>query len=150
MQFNRRQTVIREDSFIGLARTEDIPLISRFKLSEISNIDQTPIAFEFLSGKTYEFKGAKTVWVKEARSSWDKRQAILQVCVFADGINRCRPLLIFHRAEGKGDSRRIAESRKYSRRVDVLFNPTAWATENNAVVDSTFVSPCLTIWNLWY
>jgi hypothetical protein len=37
--------------------------------------------------------------------------------------------LIFHGAEGKGDSRRIAKSRKYAHGVDVLFNPTAWATE---------------------
>lgn len=92
-------------------------------------MDQTPIAFEFLLGKTYEFKGSKTVQVKEARSGWDRRQATLQICVFVDGVDRCRPLLIFHRAEGKGDSRRIAKSRKYAHGVDVLFNPTAWATE---------------------
>ena len=53
------------------------PLVGRFKLLEIANIDQTPIAFEFLSGCTYNFKGAKTVWIKEQRSSWDQRQATL-------------------------------------------------------------------------
>ena len=45
-----------------------MPYIRHFKLSEIANIDQTPIAFKFLSGKTYDFKGSKTVWLKEARS----------------------------------------------------------------------------------
>jgi hypothetical protein len=31
-------------------------------------MDQTPIAFEFIFGKTYDFKGSKTIWLKEARS----------------------------------------------------------------------------------
>ena len=127
LQFNRRQTIILEDSFCGLPKGEDVPLVGRFKLSEIANMDQTPIAFEFLSGKTYDFKGAKTVWIKEARSGWDRRQATLQLCVFADGKLRSRPLLIFHGAE-LGDSRRRTEEKEYHKEVDVLFNPTAWAT----------------------
>jgi hypothetical protein len=86
-----------------LPKGEDVPLVGRFKLSEIANMDQTPITFEFLLGKTCDFKGAKTVWIKEARSGWDRRQATLQLCVFADGKLRSRPLLIFHRAE-LGDS----------------------------------------------
>jgi hypothetical protein len=32
-----------------------------FKLSEISNMDQTPISFEFLDSRTYESSGAHTV-----------------------------------------------------------------------------------------
>jgi hypothetical protein len=87
-------------------------------------MDQTPIAFEFLSGKTYDFKGLKTVRLKEARSGWDRRQATLQLCVFADGIQRSRLLLIFHGAEG-GDSRRQKEEKEHHRDVDTLFNPTA-------------------------
>jgi hypothetical protein len=79
--------------------------VRRFKLLEIANIDQTLIAFKFLFRKTYDFKGSKTVWLKEARSGWDWRQATLQLCVFADGIQRSRPLLIFYRAE-YGDLRR--------------------------------------------
>ena len=63
-----------------------VPYVGRFKLSEIANMDQTPIAFEFLSGKTYDFKGLKTVWLKEAKSGWDQRQATLQLCVFANRI----------------------------------------------------------------
>jgi hypothetical protein len=61
LQFNRHQTVISDDSFYRFPKGEDVPLVSRFKLSEIANIDQMPIAFVFLSGKTYNFKGAKTV-----------------------------------------------------------------------------------------
>jgi hypothetical protein len=66
LQFNRRQTVIQEFSDCGLPY--QVPYVGRFKLSEIANIDQIPIAFEFLTAKTYDFKGSKTVWLKEARS----------------------------------------------------------------------------------
>jgi hypothetical protein len=125
LQFNRRQTVIEEFSDQGLPCK--VPCVGRFKLSEIANMDQTPIAFEFLTAKTYDFKGSKTVWLKEARSGWDRRQATLQICVFADGIQRSRPLLIFHGAE-VGDSRRRVEEREYHQDVVTLYNPTAWAT----------------------
>jgi hypothetical protein len=54
-----------------------VKTIRRFKLSEITNIDQTPLAFEFNDGKTYCGKGKNTVWVKEMRSGWNKRQATL-------------------------------------------------------------------------
>jgi hypothetical protein len=93
-------------------------------------MDQTPIGFEFLSGRTYDFKGVKTVWVKEQRSGWDRRQATLQVCVFADGIKRCGALLIYH-GDPVGDSRRRAEEKLYDKRVCVVFNKTAWADGNN-------------------
>jgi transposase-like protein len=36
-----------------------------FELSEIANMDQTPISFEFLDNKTYNTIGAKTVFVKQ-------------------------------------------------------------------------------------
>ena len=61
LQFNRRNTIKNIDSNCGLPRSIDTPLVGRFKLSEIANMDQTPIGFEFLSGRTYDFKGAKTV-----------------------------------------------------------------------------------------
>jgi hypothetical protein len=69
-------TVIRPDSIVGKPE-EGKPMVGRFKLSEIANIDQTPIAFEFLSGRTYDFKGALEVWIKEQRSGWDRRQATI-------------------------------------------------------------------------
>jgi hypothetical protein len=67
-----------------------------FKLSEIANMDQTPIAFEFLNGRTYDTRGVRTVFIKQTGSGWDRRQATLQILVHADGIQRCKPLLIFH------------------------------------------------------
>jgi hypothetical protein len=72
LQFNRRNTVINANSDCGIVRQPPVPVVGRFKLSEIANMDQTPIAFEFLSGRTYDYKGAKTVWIKEARSGWDR------------------------------------------------------------------------------
>jgi hypothetical protein len=63
--------VIKTNSDCGIPRDKSIPLVGRFKLSEIANIDQTPIAFKFLLGRTYDFKGAKTIWIKEQRLGWD-------------------------------------------------------------------------------
>jgi hypothetical protein len=74
-----------------------------FELSEIANMDQTPISFEFLDNKTYDTKGVKTVFVKQTGSGWDQRQATLQILVRADGIQRCKSLLIFH---GKNEDHR--------------------------------------------
>jgi transposase-like protein len=103
-----------------------------FELSEITNMDQTPISFEFLSNKTYDTKGVKTVFVKQTGSGWDRRQATLQILVHADGIRRCKPLLIFH---GKNQDHRqkpkssslSKEYKLYDPRVEVMFNPKAWS-----------------------
>jgi hypothetical protein len=38
-----------------------VPIVGRFKLSEIANIDQTPLAFDFLNARIYNQKGAKTI-----------------------------------------------------------------------------------------
>jgi hypothetical protein len=110
-----------------------VPIVGRYKLLEIGNIDQTPIAFEFLAGCTYNYKGAKTVWVKEQRSGWDRRQATLQVCVFADGKRRCKPLLIFY-SKPVGDSHRRAEEKLYNEGICTAFNETAWADATNLKV----------------
>jgi hypothetical protein len=95
-----------------------------FELSEIANMDQTPIAFEFLDKRTYDTTGVKTVFLKQTGSGWDRRQATLQILVHADGIQRCKPLLIFH---GKNEDHRQKpksgplrrEYRLYDSRVEV-------------------------------
>jgi len=62
MQFNRQQTVIVKDfSDISLPRGDYVLVVSCFKLLEIANIDQTLLAFDFLSSKTYNKKGALTI-----------------------------------------------------------------------------------------
>jgi len=73
--------------------------VGRYELSIICNLDETLLPFEYLAGKTYDLVGEKTVWVKESRSGWDKRQASLVLCVFADGVPRVPPMIIF---QGKG------------------------------------------------
>ena len=85
-------------------------------------MDQTPIAFHFLS-KIFK---ATRLWVKEQRSGWDRQQATLQVCVYAGGVRRIKLLLIFHR-DPFGDSRGRIEEKLYNSRVCVTFNKTTWA-----------------------
>jgi hypothetical protein len=46
------------------------------------------------------------------------------VCVFADGIKRCQPLLIYH-GDPIRDSRCRIEEKLYNKRVCVAFNKTA-------------------------
>jgi hypothetical protein len=91
-----------------------------FELSEIANMDQTPIAFEFLDSRTYDTTGVRTVFVKQTGSEWDRRQATLQILVHADGIQRCKPLLIFH---GKNEDHRQKPKSGPLRREYRLYNP---------------------------
>ena len=69
--------VVREDSVISIPRDLNIPVIGRIKLSEIANMDQLPLLFEFLKGRTYVKRGEKTVRLKEGKSGHDKRQCTL-------------------------------------------------------------------------
>lgn len=73
--------------------------VGRFNLEQIANVDQTPLPFTFASGGTYADTGDKTVWVRGGASSLDKRQCTAQITLFADGVPRVKPLLIF---KGKG------------------------------------------------
>jgi hypothetical protein len=61
------------------------------------NFDETLIPFEYIDKKTYNIQGAKTITAKTDHSGWDKRQATLILYIFADGIPRIQPKLIFHR-----------------------------------------------------
>ena len=62
-----------------------------FPLRRITNMDQAPLPFEYLCGKTYVCKGDMIVWAKSIRRGWDKRQATLVLTVFADGIPYVKP-----------------------------------------------------------
>lgn len=65
-------------------------------------------------------RDAKTVTAKTDRSSWDKRQATLILYIFADGIPRIRPKLIFHRkATDEGGKIEERESHLYHKGVIV-------------------------------
>jgi len=105
-----------------------------FRLSNILNLDETPIPFEYLDGKTYEIKGSRTVSGKTDGNGWDKRQATLILYIFADGIPRIKPKVIFH---GKtGDSIIQREGHKWNKGVSVLFNETAY---NNELLFKAFI-----------
>ena len=100
--------------------------VGRFKLSQIANMDQTPLPFSFTNGDTYADTGDKTVWIRRGASGMDKRQCSVQVTLFADGKARVKPLVIF-----KGQGRRIPfrEKVRYDSRVRVTFQPKAWCDE---------------------
>ena len=90
-------------------------------------MDQTPLEFCFnTKDVTYSSKGGKTVWCRTTGSGQDKRQCTAQLTIFADGIARVKPLLIF-----KGTGMRIAdkESKRYDNRVVVKFQENARCDE---------------------
>ena len=90
-------------------------------------MDQTPLPFVLNYGKTYDIKGAKEVWAQSGWPGRDKRQATVQLTVFADGVDRVRPTIIF-----KGEGLRITtkEKESYDKRVRVMFQEKAWCDEN--------------------
>jgi hypothetical protein len=69
-------TVKLPNSDCGKLRDPTVPTVGRFKLSQIANMDQTPLPFKNFDGRTYSKKGEKTVWLKEHRSGWNKRQCV--------------------------------------------------------------------------
>lgn len=125
LQFNRRnsQPLASPNNWMEIVLCR---AIGRYDLSNICNLDETPLPFEYLCGRTYNTIGAKTIWVKETKSGWNKRKASLVLCVFADGVNRIPPLILFH-GEGKVYEK---ESPKYHPDVIVEFNTTAYMNDN--------------------
>ncbi|KFA79687.1 hypothetical protein S40288_10060 [Stachybotrys chartarum IBT 40288] len=103
------------------------PTRRRFRKYVIINVDETPIPWEYLDGCTWDHKGAKSVSGKADRSGWNKRQATLVLYIFADGIARLKPKLIF---KGSPTGRIFAvEGHLYSPDVTVEFNETAYNNE---------------------
>ena len=93
LRFNRRNSQPRAACFWEVSLQHPV---GRYELSNICNLDETPIPYEFLDGKTYNPIGEKTIWAKESKSGWGKRQASLVLCIFGDGIPRIPPMIIFH------------------------------------------------------
>lgn len=63
------------------------------------NVDQVPLPFVNEQDKTYETLGATQVWVSQPSAGLDKRQATLQLCIRATGVQNVKPALVFR---GKG------------------------------------------------
>jgi DDE superfamily endonuclease len=94
------------------------------------NFDETLIPFEYLDHRSYDFKGKKTVLAKTDRSGWSKRQATLILYIFADGIPRINPNIIFHGTTTKsGGKLEVLEGDKYAKGVSVHFNKSAYNNE---------------------
>lgn len=125
LQFNCRNSQPITSSPSNWLETVLCRAVGRYDLSNICNLDETPLPFEYLSGHTYNTIGAKTIWVKDTKSVWDRRQASLVLCVFADGINRIPPMVLFH---GLGTVYE-KESPKYHPGVLVEFNATAYMND---------------------
>jgi hypothetical protein len=80
LRFNRRNSQLRpriDDYLLEIPPNLPYPPVGRFLQSNIFNIDEIPLCFEYLDGRTYAPKGCKTVRIRETRSGWDKRQATL-------------------------------------------------------------------------
>ena len=138
--FNRRNSQLRDG-------TEDIVRgildVGRFLLSNIINMDQTPLPWEYLEGRSYEFKGKRTVWAKSKKSGWGKRQATIQLTIFADGIARVKPLLIFCGAVDGKSATRKREAKRYHSGVVVQFNQKAYA---NTGMESSIINIIPPVW----
>jgi len=126
--------VIREGtSIISIPRGPDVPVIGRIKLSEICNMDQSPLPFEFLKGRTYAKKGEKTIRLKGGKSRHNKHIYTLQIAVFADGIPCCKPLLMFKGKPKSKDRRHYIEAKRYHFSVVIIFNEKAYANTSNLI-----------------
>lgn len=99
----------------------------KYRLSNILNMDETPLPFDFFDGYTYHLKGERTVAGSVENSSWVKRQATLVLYIFSDGVCRLKPKLIFHGVPG--GVIQTAESSLYDPRVTVVFNESAYNNE---------------------
>ena len=66
-----------------------------FKASDLANMDQTPLPFVLDGGKSYDKKDMKEAWTQNGQSGLDKRQATVQLTVFADEVDRVSPTAIF-------------------------------------------------------
>ena len=97
-------------------------------------MDETPLLFEFIDGYTYDLQRKKTITGKTDRSGWGKRQASLILYIFADGVSRIKPLIIFH---GKPEGTiRKREGHLYDPRVDVKYMTLRIIMETSLLIRS--------------
>ncbi|KAK3255531.1 hypothetical protein CYMTET_35291 [Cymbomonas tetramitiformis] len=105
----------------------------RFGPNQRVNVDQTPLGFISGLQDTYEHKGTNEVWISTPNgSSLEKRQCTLQVCFVADaeGYSQPRLAIIFR---GLGVRISAVEKAAWDPRVDVYFQPKAWADRDFCV-----------------
>ena len=98
-----------------------------YQTKDITNMDQTPPPFVLDDGKTYADKESSELWCVSGSSALDQRQCSVQLTIFADGVPRIRPRVIF-REKGLRITRKEQEA--WDRRVQVAFQPKAWCDES--------------------
>ncbi|KAL7975382.1 DDE superfamily endonuclease domain-containing protein [Trichoderma sp. SZMC 28014] len=94
----------------------------RFEKSHILNLDEAPLSHRDLVGYTYKSTEAYTNNSSLETSNLGNHYASLVLCIFADGIHRIKPVVIFHGPTDGDDYEE--EGRLYSTDVIVKFNET--------------------------
>ena len=110
--------------------------LGAYTLDTIYNMDQTPIPFDYNNGKTYATTGSKSIQVKGTASGLEKRQATVQLCIRADGVNDIKPTIIFR---GTGKRIKSSEANKYDKGVVVMWQTNAWADERVSLVSLNYL-----------
>jgi len=86
LQFNRRNRIL---THLVPVPVQPSPLSLHYMCNHnqggipehrICNVDETPLPWEYLIGRTYDLKGAQTVWSKSAESGSEKRQCTIFWC----------------------------------------------------------------------
>ncbi|CAM9872033.1 unnamed protein product [Ectocarpus sp. 6 AP-2014] len=95
----------------------------RFVKELRDNTDQVPLGFVTGQEDTWDKRGAKRVHVGQPFPGLEKRQCTVQPTIGAGG-KKTRCAIIFR---GKGTGITKVEKAAYDKRVDVFFQPKAWA-----------------------
>ena len=91
------------------------------------NVDQVPLSIMFNMSYTWDKKGSKFVPISQAKGAHkESRDCTLQVCICLDPVNglHVKIAIIFR---GTGQRISYAERMSWDPRVDVYFQPKAWA-----------------------
>ncbi|RPA92399.1 hypothetical protein L873DRAFT_1710114, partial [Choiromyces venosus 120613-1] len=76
MQFNWHNSQPQPANENGVG--DEFATIGRYQLSNICNMDEIPVPYEFIEGRTYNTKGEKTIWMQSSQScGWNKRQGTI-------------------------------------------------------------------------
>ena len=89
-------------------------------------MDQTHLPFVLDDGKTYDKKGVKEFLAQTGQSGLEKRQATVQLTVFADGVDRVRSTVIFRDKRLRISAK---EKQSYDRRVKVMYQEKVWCDQ---------------------
>jgi hypothetical protein len=99
-------------------------------LRNIANIDEIPVPFETFLEYILAQRGAKSISIRTRRNQSHRRATTLLLCLFADGIDRVKPLLVYHSsADDLKNKLRGSEGHLYHLGVIVKYNETAWINE---------------------